>query len=235
MVEVPEVSGSTDNESETFESGRLEELRGLINNSLINDSLELTVEDVLNQSLDRGDDVQAVTRKVVSSVIEGLSKQQDPERKIRSVSEAAVLTVARRWGNVVHAGRASVEATCETAERAGLNLRAATEQATIGAVAGVKQVGPVAFPHLKRELAEFVEDLDELLERNKRLPAIPSGEHPIIVPDEDEPEADQATETTDEAAPAEATPRLREPIKEMPKQHGFLGRLSAAFRRMLPF
>ncbi len=231
------MSRSKEEDCNDPESSRLDDLRSLINSSLINDSLEITVEDILNKSLDRGDDVQKVTRKVVSSVIEGLSKQQDPEKRLRSVSEAAVLTVARRWGNVVHAGKASVEATCETAERAGLNLRAATEQATIGAVTGVKQVGPVAYPHLKRELAEFVEDLDELLERNKRLPAIPSGEHPIIVVADTDEEVTQA-ETTDAAGEeqaAEGAPRLREPLQEMPVKHGFLGRLSAALRRMLPF
>ncbi|MGE0492503.1 MAG: hypothetical protein AB7S38_25030 [Vulcanimicrobiota bacterium] len=226
---------------ESDNSGGKSEIRELLKSSLVNESLELTVEDILNASLDRGESVSEVTKRVITSVVEGLSHQKDGELKIRAASEMAVLTVARRWGNVIQAGKASVEATAVTAQKVGMNHRRATEQATIGAADGVMRVGPIAYPHLKRELAELVDDVDEVIARGRNLPAIyESREHPVIVP---MPEELSAVEV--EAQPglpaAELLPPRIEPAKpEVPAaspparppepEPGFFGRIVGFFR-----
>ncbi|MCA9794392.1 MAG: hypothetical protein KC910_21440 [Candidatus Eremiobacteraeota bacterium] len=179
----------------------------------MNESLELTVEDILNASLDRGESVSDVTKRVITSVVEGLSHQKDGELKIRAASEMAVLTVARRWGNVIQAGKASVEATAVTAQKVGMNHKRATEQATIGAADGVMRVGPIAYPHLKRELAELVDDVDEVIARGRNLPAIyESREHPVIVPMSEE-SIQAEVEAVAEMAAAELPPTRIEPVK----------------------
>lgn len=229
---------------ESDNSGGKSEIRELLKSSLVNESLELTVEDILNASLDRGESVSEVTKRVITSVVEGLSHQKDGELKIRAASEMAVLTVARRWGNVIQAGKASVEATAVTAQKVGMNHRRATEQATIGAADGVMRVGPIAYPHLKRELAELVDDVDEVIARGRNLPAIyESREHPVIVP-----MAEELAAVEVEAQPvlpaAELPPTRLEPVKtEVPSpapppakprepEPGFFGRVVGFFRSL---
>lgn len=238
------------------------EIRQLLDSSLVEESLELTVQDVLNASLDRDTDVEEVTRRVMASIIEGLGHQKDGVQKIRSVSEIAVLTVARRWGNVVHAGRATVEATKETAERVGMNRDKATEQASIGAADGVLRVGPVAYPHLKRELSELVANVDEVIERGRNLPAVyepprepviivapgPEEVPPQIEPVHPEPPAEfgahpssttspQPEPASEQSSKANTSPEpADEPVAVAePKTVGFLSRVWAAVGRIFGF
>lgn len=223
--------------SDNLEAGK-QEIRDLLKESLVPESLIATVEEVLNASLDRGDsDLQDVTRRVISSVVEGLSHQKDGELRLRSVSEAAVLTVARRWGNVVHAGKATVEATQRAAEVVGMNPRKATEQATIGAADGVLRVGPIAYPHLKRELSGLVEDIDTLLANHRNLPAVYEPvERPVIVPMGEVEELDSFEQEwlSEEDEPAPALVARLAPKLDTPRR-GFLGRMWEAVRRLNPF
>ncbi len=208
------------------------EIRRMMKDSLLSESLELTVEDILNASLDRGEDAVETTRKIMASVVEGLSHQKDGELKIRALSETAVLAVARRWGNVVQAGKATVEAAQHTAQRVGMNHRKATEEATIGAADGVRRVGPVVFPKFRDEVSNLVEDFDQVIGRSRNLPAVyqPPREHPIIVPLEGE------LELLEELPVADVTvdvPRIEPPSTpppEPPKPKGFFQKVIQFFR-----
>lgn len=147
-------------------------------------SFEGAVQEVLHRSLEENPTSWSEsTRKVMQGVVEGVKDQKDAQAKIRQASETAVLTVARCWGNVVSAGKATVLATREAASRNGMDSEAAARQASLGAMEGVRRVGPVAYPLLRRELRPMVEDFDEAwdAEVNKER-TFHSEELPVIVP-----------------------------------------------------
>lgn len=138
-------------------------------------------------------EVLQVTQEAFAEIVAELG---DDRERINRASEAVVLCVARRWGNIVQAGKASVLASRESAERIGLSPEQAIELATKGAARGVRQVGPVAFSQLRHELVNLVENFDELTAL-KGTPFIPR-EYPVIVPvDEDDwdfPSAEESWE-----------------------------------------
>lgn len=103
--------------------------------------------------------VVGATREVFLQLAQEL--QGDQER-VRLISEALVMHVARRWGNIVQAGKASVLASRDSAEHLGLTPARAAEQAALGAASGVRLVGPVAFAQLRNELQSLVQNFDEL-------------------------------------------------------------------------
>lgn len=116
---------------------------------------------VLNPRLD-GLPPQAVagaTREVFLQLARELEGDQE---RVRLISEAVVMHVARRWGNIVQAGKASVLASRDSAEYLGMTPARAAEQAALGAASGVRLVGPVAFAQLRNELQSLVQNFDEL-------------------------------------------------------------------------
>lgn len=142
--------------SQAFESNEPSELDGAV---------EELIERNLNQETK---DWSEVTRKVMRGIVESISDQEDADWAIRRASHRAVLAVARRWGNVVLAGKATVSATREAAYKNGLDGVRAAQQAGLGAIDGVRQVGPVAGPVLQRELTPMVQDFEEMLDEEKR-------------------------------------------------------------------
>lgn len=157
--------------------------------------LDGAVEELIDRNLDpEKNDWSEVTRKVMRGVVESISDQEDADWAIRRASHRAVLAVAKRWGNIVMAGKATVVATQEAAGSAGLDSVKAAKQASLGAIEGVLQVGPVAYPVLQRELTPMVSDIDDVLAEERR-----SGEWMLrslerkmelpVIPMEDEPEA----------------------------------------------
>lgn len=132
-------------------------------------SLQGTVEELLEQSLEQDPTAWSeVTRNVMRGVVEGLSDRDDATQRIRAASETAVLAVAKRWGNIVSAGKATVTATREAAGKTGMDSTIAAQQASLGAMEGALQAGPIAYPALHRELTPIVEDFENVLTRERR-------------------------------------------------------------------
>ncbi len=214
-------------------------------------TLEGTVSEAIHRHLDRDPTAWSeVTHRVMRGVVEGLHKSPDADGKLRRASEAAVLTVAKRWGNVVLAGKATVLASREAASAVGINSARAAEQASLGAAEGVMRVGPVAFPVLQRELSPLVDNFDVLFARSRNLPAVVE-EKPIIVeqaPEETSHESFDASDdhaadapvVEDYSARSPFAPRPEAPSQDFLKQRlqdkiaqpvppkvGFFGRLVA--------
>ena len=142
--------------SQAFESNEPSELDG-------------AVDELIDKNLDRENpDWSEVTRKVMRGVVESIHDQVDADWAIRRASHRAVLAVARRWGNIVMAGKATVVATQEAASMAGFDSVRACQQAGLGAVEGVLQVGPVAYPILQREIMPIVEDFLGVLDEERK-------------------------------------------------------------------
>lgn len=142
--------------SQAFESNEPTELDG-------------AVEELIDKNLDHDKpDWSEVTRKVMRGIVESITDQEDADWAIRRASHRAVLAVARRWGNIVMAGKATVVATQEAACRAGFDSVKAAEQAGLGAIEGVLQVGPVAYPVLQREINPIVNDFQGVIDRDRR-------------------------------------------------------------------
>jgi hypothetical protein len=157
--------------------------------------LDGAVEELIERNLDsEGGDWSEVARKVMRGVVESISDQEDADWAIRRASHRAVLAVAKRWGNVVLAGKATVVGTREAAGQAGLDCTRAAQQAGLGAIEGVLQVGPVAYPVLQREISPMVEDLQEVLDEERRsgewmLRSLERSTLELPVLPEDEPES----------------------------------------------
>jgi len=131
--------------------------------------LDGAVDELIDRNLDaEKPDWSEVTRKVMRGVVESIADQEDADWAIRRASHRAVLAVAKRWGNIVMAGKATVVATQEAACRAGFDTIRAVQQAGLGAIEGVLQVGPVAYPVLQREITPIVEDFQALLAEERR-------------------------------------------------------------------
>lgn len=131
--------------------------------------LDGAVEELIDKNLDgEKPDWSEVTRKVMRGVVESIADQEDADWAIRRASHRAVLAVAKRWGNIVMAGKATVVATQEAASRAGFDSVRAAQQAGLGAIEGVLQVGPVAYPVLQRMITPIVEDFQEVLAEERR-------------------------------------------------------------------
>lgn len=148
------------------------------------------VEELIQKNLDPDvQDWSELTRRVMRGVVENLSEREDSDWAIRCASQRAVLAVARRWGNIVLAGKASVVGTREAACNSGLDSVRAAQQAGLGAIEGVLQVGPVAYGVLQREIMPMVEDFQDVLAEERRsgewmLRSIERGmiEVPLLVP-----------------------------------------------------
>lgn len=131
--------------------------------------LDGAVEELIEKNLDpENHDWSEVTRRVMRGVVESIHDPVDADWAIRRASQKAVLAVARRWGNVVLAGKATVSATQEAACKNGLDIVRAAQQAGLGAIDGIRQVGPVAYPVLQQELTPMVQDFQEVLEEERR-------------------------------------------------------------------
>lgn len=131
--------------------------------------LDGAVEELIDKNLDHDKpDWSEVTRKVMRGVVESIADQEDADWAIRRASHRAVLAVAKRWGNIVMAGKATVVATQEAACRAGFDSVKAAQQAGLGAIEGVLQVGPVAYPVLQREINPIVEGFQGVIEQERR-------------------------------------------------------------------
>ncbi|MBT9587669.1 hypothetical protein IV102_30290 [bacterium] len=142
--------------SQAFESNEPSELDG-------------AVDELIDKNLDRErPDWSETTRKVMRGIVESISDQEDADWAIRRASHRAVLAVARRWGNIVMAGKATVVATQEAACRAGFDSVKAAQQAGLGAIEGVLQVGPVAYCVLQREISPIVEDFMGVVAEERR-------------------------------------------------------------------
>lgn len=142
--------------SQAFESNEPAELDG-------------AVEELIDKNLDQEKpDWSEVTRKVMRGVVESIADQEDADWAIRRASHRAVLAVAKRWGNIVMAGKATVVATQEAACKAGFDSVRAAQQAGLGAIEGVLQVGPVAYPVLQRMINPIVEDFQGVLDEERR-------------------------------------------------------------------
>lgn len=126
------------------------------------------VEELFQKNLDERRDWSDLTRKVMRGIVENLSEREDSDWAIRCASQRAVLAVARRWGNIVLAGKASVLGTREAACNSGLDSVRAAQQAGLGAIEGVLQVGPVAYGVLQREITPIVEDFEDVLAEERR-------------------------------------------------------------------
>lgn len=137
--------------------------------------------------------VLPVTREVFTQIVAELKGDRE---RIHRASEAVVLCVARRWGNIVQAGKASVLASRDSAEAVGLTPALAAELATQGAARGVRQVGPVAFAQLRNELCGLVDNFDQLTALQPR-PYV-ARELPVIVPLEDDSDFPSAEESWEE-------------------------------------
>ena len=147
-------------------------------------SLEGTVEELLDQSLaENPTGWSEATRNVMRGVVEGLSDREDANQRIRSASETAVLAVAKRWGNIVSAGKATVTATREAAGRTGIDSTLAAQQASLGAMEGALQAGPIVYPLLQQELSPIVEDFEGVMTRERRSFYVDQAPHelPTIV------------------------------------------------------
>jgi hypothetical protein len=142
--------------SQAFESDEPSELDG-------------AVDELIDKNLDKErPDWSDVTRKVMRGVVESITDQEDADWAIRRASHRAVLAVARRWGNIVMAGKATVVATQEAACKAGFDSVRAAQQAGLGAIEGVLQVGPVAYPILQREITPIVDDFLGVLAEERK-------------------------------------------------------------------
>lgn len=131
--------------------------------------LDGAVDELIDRNLDRDHpDWSAVTHKVMRGVVASISEQDEADWAIRRASHRAVLAVAKRWGNIVMAGKATVVASQEAASVNGLDSVRAAQQAGLGAIEGVLQVGPVAYPILQREISPIVEDFAEVLNEERR-------------------------------------------------------------------
>lgn len=126
------------------------------------------VEELIHKNLDERRDWSDLTRRVMRGVVENLSDREDSDWAIRCAAQRAVLAVARRWGNIVLAGKASVLGTREAASNSGLDTVRAAQQAGLGAIEGVLQVGPVAYGVLQREISPIVEDFEDVLAEERR-------------------------------------------------------------------
>jgi hypothetical protein len=152
------------------------------------------VEELIQKNLDpETQDWSELTRKVMRGVVENLSDREDSDWAIRCASQRAVLAVARRWGNIVLAGKASVVGTREAACNSGLDSVRAAQQAGLGAIEGVLQVGPVAYGVLQKEITPMVEDFQDVLAEERRsgewmLRSLERGmmEAPLLVPSREE-------------------------------------------------
>ena len=141
-------------------------------------SFESAVDDLLCKNFDSHPARwRETTQQVMRGIIECLKDDEDAESKIRIASETTILAVARRWGNVVSAGKATVIASREAASKHGLNSVKAAQQAGLGAIEGVMRVGPVAYPVLRKELGPMVEDFEEFVKEQPNMRAMtPSQE-----------------------------------------------------------
>lgn len=154
-------------------------------------------------------EVLKVTREVFAQIVAELG---DDQERIHKASEAVVMCVARRWGNIVQAGKASVLASRDSAEAVGLTPALAAELATQGAARGVRRVGPVAFSQLRNELCNLVENFDELTALKGTAPSGPR-DLPIIVPEEqdwDFPSAEESWE--EELQKVTSTEKIAAPV-----------------------
>ncbi|MBX3169756.1 MAG: hypothetical protein KF760_20300 [Candidatus Eremiobacteraeota bacterium] len=183
--------------SQAFESNEPAELDG-------------AVEELIDKNLDHEKpDWSEVTRKVMRGVVESIADQDDADWAIRRASHRAVLAVAKRWGNIVMAGKATVVATQEAACRAGFDSIRAAQQAGLGAIEGVLQVGPVAYPVLQREINPIVEDFQGVIEQERRsgewmLRSLERSSIPLpVMPVEEEPSLSLDLAAEDYAAVAE--------------------------------
>ena len=131
--------------------------------------LDGAVDELIDKNLDKEKpDWSETTRKVMRGIVESIADQEDADWAIRRASHRAVLAVARRWGNIVMAGKATVVATQEAACRAGFDSVKAAQQAGLGAIEGVLQVGPVAYCVLQREISPIVEDFMGIVAEERR-------------------------------------------------------------------
>ena len=179
--------------------------------------LDGAVEQLYRENLVAEGDTQdwsGLTHRVMRGVVENLSDREDSDWAIRRASQGAVLAVAKRWGNIVLAGKASVAATREAACRFGLDSARAAQQAGLGAIDGALQVGPVAYPVLQREIAPMVEDFQEVLDEQRRASSrewiLAPSDRPLLTAPATRAEGTPAVRI--EATPAhraEATPAHR--------------------------
>ncbi|MBS2039449.1 hypothetical protein JST97_30970, partial [bacterium] len=200
------------------------------------DELDGAVDELIDKNIDQEKpDWSEVTRKVMRGVVESIADQEDADWAIRRASHRAVLAVARRWGNIVMAGKATVVATQEAASKAGFDSVRAVQQAGLGAIEGVLQVGPVAYPVLQREITPMVEDFQEVLAEERRsgewmlrslerstleLPVVPVSEPPSPAFDLDASDYEAISQAVpvemvaDELAPVavEAAAPVSEPV-----------------------
>lgn len=203
------------------------------------EALEGTVSEAIHRHLDRDPTAWSeVTHRVMRGVVEGLSKSQDADGKLRRASETAVLTVAKRWGNVVLAGKATVLASREAASAIGMNSARAAEQASLGAAEGVLRVGPVAFPVLQKELTPLVDNFDVLFARSRNLPAV-LEEKPLIVDPVPEETSHESFDNSDDhaaEAPVVEDYTARSPFAPRPEapSQDFLKRMHAKIEEPAP-
>lgn len=133
------------------------------------DNVEQTIWAMMEESLeDNPTGWSEITRSVMRGVVEALKNEKDPTGKIRTAAETAVLAVAKRWGNVVLAGKASVEATRDALGAADMDVTAATQQASLGAMEGALQAGPVCYPVLEDALKPMVTDFQQVLQTQRK-------------------------------------------------------------------
>jgi hypothetical protein len=133
-------------------------------------SFEQAVESILCKNFDdHPARWKETTQQVMRGVVESVKHDADAEDRIRLASETAVLAVARRWGNVVSAGKASVLASREAAGLHGLDSLRAAQNAGLGAIEGVMRVGPVAYPVLRKELGPIVEGFEAFVKDRPSL------------------------------------------------------------------
>lgn len=179
----------------------------------MNQAPDRQVEELVKRLLEprletlRPGDVLKVTHEVFAQIVSELGSDRD---RLHRASEAVVMCVARRWGNIVQAGKASVLASRDSAESIGITPSQAAELATLGAARGVRRVGPVAFSQLRNELCSLVDNFDELTSVRGTSFSGPR-EYPVIVPMEDDWDFPSAEESWEEELARVAPEPLEEP------------------------
>ncbi len=132
-------------------------------------NVEQTIRDLMHESLNENPTAWSeATHQVMRGVVEALKNEENSTEKIRNAAETAVLEVARRWGNVVSAGKASVAAAREVAGASGLDCTLLSQQAGLGAMEGALQAGPICYPVLQQELTPMVEDFTNVMKTQRR-------------------------------------------------------------------
>lgn len=132
-------------------------------------NVEQTIRDLMQESLNENPTAWSeATHQVMRGVMEALKNEENSTEKIRNAAETAVLEVARRWGNVVSAGKASVAAAREVAGASGLDSTLLSQQAGLGAMEGALQAGPICYPVLQQELTPMVEDFSNVMKTQRK-------------------------------------------------------------------